>query len=531
VNDDGDATKGKRKPEEKARPDAWSSMSSGAMNGGKDEPTRKHPRRDDAQAVEILDDDNDDDDDDDVADHTHDHRSATLTEDEILRLEEEELYCVDDDFVDGAAPSIISSCREDGDAFYDDDNDYYADSHADNADGASKTPRCRRRRSARYLSMFGSIRALDSLTGLGPLGGGCYGPVATCPSLTGGDNATDASSICASEAQLEAAMIFSNAFSSAARHYIMPCGFGESGGLAVLTTPGRDNVGGSILSESDMCNMAGPIFGLPRSNLVLMGKADGVGSIALRGVLRAEEECVEINVEQFEELDISPSLSMEEDGGATPSFVNAADVLGHMTMLAAAEFCSSSYSFSVFFVRTPRLECTNPYAVVIMSNCDENKESTGDLGLTVDFVHRIDVDDPSDSFFDKDNPRGHLSSITPMVCKVSVDGSNILSVTFGCAWASGNASVFNIALISQAAERGEPASNFNVSESIFVGDRDDDVNFYDSKRVVVSTSRFIYRVRTADLRNPRSHNCLLKCSGVRCDIIAEPNFRFAKLTG
>jgi hypothetical protein len=166
-----------------------------------------------------------------------------------------------------------------------------------------------------------------------------------------------------------------------------------------------------------------------------------------------------------------------------------------------------------------------------MSNCDENKESTGDLGLTVDFVHRIDVDDPSDSFFDKDNPRGHLSSITPMVCKVSVDGSNILSVTFGCAWASGNASVFNIALISQAAERGEPASNFNVSESIFVGDRDDDVNFYDSKRVVVSTSRFIYRVRTADLRNPRSHNCLLKCSGVRCDIIAEPYFRFAKLTG
>ncbi len=63
--------------------------------------------------------------------------------------------------------------------------------------------------------MFGLIHTLDSFTGLGPLGGGCYGPVATCPSLTGGEDALGASTSTA-EAQLEASMIFSNAFMSAA---------------------------------------------------------------------------------------------------------------------------------------------------------------------------------------------------------------------------------------------------------------------------------------------------------------------------
>ncbi|KAL3775848.1 hypothetical protein ACHAW5_010006 [Stephanodiscus triporus] len=482
VDNDGGAMKRKRKTEETAWPDAWSSMSSGAAGNGISEPMMKQPRCDNGQAVEILDEDENDDD-ADVVDHSCDNNSTTLTEDEVLRLEEEELYRVDDEIVDGTAPSIISSCCEEGDAF--DDEDRYDDavSYSD-ADGAPKTPHRRRHRSTRNLSMFGSIRALDSLTGLGPLGGGCYGPVATCPSLTGGDDAMGAASSSASEAQLEGSMIFSNAFSSAARHYVMPCGFGESGGLAVLTTPGRDNVGGSILCESDLCNMAGSIFSLPRSNLILMGKADGIGSIALRGVLRPEQGSGEINVEQFEEVDIGPSLSMEEDGGAHPNFSNAVDVLGQMTMLAAAEFCSSSYSFSVFFVRTPRLECDNPYAVVVMSNSDNSKDSTSDLKLMVDFIHRIDIDDSNDSFFDNNNRRGHLSSITPMVSKVSNDGSIISSVAFGCAWTSGNASVFNIALSGQVAEKDKHTPNFKVSESIFVGDCDDDVSFYDSNRIV-----------------------------------------------
>jgi len=314
--------------------------------------------------------------------------------------------------------------------------------------------------------------------------------VATCPSLTEQDDNMNASSWHASESQQEAS--FSSAFSSAARHYIMPCGFGSSGGLAVLTTPGRDNVGGSILCESDLCNMAGPIFGLPQSNLVLLGKADGVGSIVLRGVLRGgkgtdDENTGGVSVEEFEEVDIDQSAprdsndTMETD--TPPSLHVASDVLGKMTLLAATEFCFDSLSYSVFVVKVPHSESSHAYAIVIMSNDDDKKES--ELGLTVDFVHTIDDDESNNSFFNKDNDRGKLASITPMVSKFSEGTSTLSSVTFGCMWTSGNASIFDIALGSQATVNDNIAVSFKVSESVFVGDCDDDADFYDSNRLVV----------------------------------------------
>ena len=261
ADDDGTNIGDKRKSDDKkVKPDAQSSLSIG-------EPKQKHPRINEetsSDVVEILDDDNAENGEGQVA-------PSSLTHEEILRLEEEELYRDDETTDEAVAPSIVSSSNVDSEE----------DSYAEDGEQSNTTPR---RRTVRCLSMFRSIRALDSLTGLGPLGGGCYGPVATCPSLTGQDDAMGTKS---SVLEVQASM-FSNEFSSAARHYIMPCGFGASGGLAVLTTPGRDNVGGSILCESDLCNMAGPIFGLPKSNLVLLGKADGVGSIALRGVIRQD---------------------------------------------------------------------------------------------------------------------------------------------------------------------------------------------------------------------------------------------------
>ena len=316
--------------------------------------------------------------------------------------------------------------------------------------------------------------------------------MATCPSLTEQDASTGLSSWHASGSQRDTS--FSNAFSSAARHYIIPCGFGESGGLAVLTTPGRDNVGGSILCESDLCNMAGPIFGLPKSNLVLLGKADGVGSIVLRGQLRESkttdsENCQCVAVEEFEELSVGQSAPNEGDDSmdvdTPPSFHAASDVLGKMTLLAATEFCSNSQAFSVFFVQVPNSETPHVYAIVIMSNDGDNKES--DLGLMIDFVYYIDYDKPINSFFNTNNARGALASITPMVSKF-FDG-DLSSVTFGCVWNSGNASIFDIAVSSQTTPNDKTAAvspvSFNVSESVFIGDCYNDVNFYDSNRLVV----------------------------------------------
>lgn len=442
------------------------------------EPVRKQPKLEGSKVVEVLDEDN-----------GGTANQVSPTEEEILSLEEEELYRTDDEDVAAAAPSVVSSSQIDSDE-YDDEEEEQPDSvHQDNA-------------VVRHLSMFG-VHALDSLTGLGPLGGGCYGPVATCPSLLSspqGNN--DAIITSSSEAQQSSSSaIFSNAFSSAARHYIVPCGYGASGGLAILTTPGRDNVGGSILCESDLCNIAsGAMFGLPKMNLVLLGKAGGVaGCVALRGVVREEEGGVE---ELFEELDVLPSggddgnISMDvDDDGTPPTFEDAADVLGKMSLLAATEFSSSadSYCFSVFFVKDPKSsEDNDPYSIVIMSPTESDKENlesnSSNIGLRVNFVHRI----KNNSFFNDDsNRRGALVSMTPVV-------SNARVVTFGCVWTSGHASVFNVSL--------EDVKNveFKVSESIFVGDNgsDEDDSFYESKMIVVSNDTdFLLSVMTYTSRN------------------------------
>jgi hypothetical protein len=125
-DDDDKDTKnagGKRKPEAKIMPDALTSIISG---GG---PMRKYPRRSDAPTIKVDDSDNDE---NNVIDHTHKNGTGTLTEEDILRLEEEELYRDDDDdHVDGA-PTIISSYREDGDSLDDDDdNNNFASARPD----------------------------------------------------------------------------------------------------------------------------------------------------------------------------------------------------------------------------------------------------------------------------------------------------------------------------------------------------------------------------------------------------------------
>jgi hypothetical protein len=158
---------GNLQPDAKVIPYTQSSMPSGGLDSG--EPLRKQPRLEMSQVVKILDDEVEDNND---ADNSNAHgqntdqleASAALSREEILRLEEEELYRMDDDD-DCAAPSIISSYNEDSDAL--DNEEINADGNGDGDD----TPRITHR-SARYLSMFRSIRALDSLTGLGPLGGG-----------------------------------------------------------------------------------------------------------------------------------------------------------------------------------------------------------------------------------------------------------------------------------------------------------------------------------------------------------------------
>eukprot|EP00986_Skeletonema_menzelii_P014222 scaffold9116_cov148-Skeletonema_menzelii.AAC.12 len=369
-----------------------------------------------------------------------------MAEIDILQQEEEDLYRDSDESDKIAASSSIVS---------NEDSDF----------GDIETSAVRR--SIRSLSVCRSILALDSLTGLGPLGPGCYGPVATCPALTENDNeslvlGTDPGT-----------SIFNSAFSSAARHYIMPCGFGASGGLAVLTTPGRDNVGSSILGESDLCNMEGTVFGLPRSNLVLLGKAEDTGAIVLRGVVNE-------GAEEFEEVEYDDK-SDDMDVDNSDCLLTSAGVLGKTKLLAASEVSFGSDSvFSVFFVKYPSPNGT-PYSIVVMSGVHDSDLKSG-INLQVVFLHRI-------SEVPGSVQNGEIISITPMV----PDEKTKSSVSIGCVWSSGHACVYCISLNQESANGAEKEKLFQVSEWTLVGEtpekiatpRDDkEEDFYGSDNIV-----------------------------------------------
>eukprot|EP00804_Cyclotella_cryptica_P003221 CCRYP_010466-RB/>CCRYP_010466-RB protein AED:0.02 eAED:0.02 QI:564/1/1/1/1/0.5/4/1654/1402 len=424
------------------------------------EPIQKQVKTEDSDAVEILEDENED-------------SANILSEEDILRLEEEELYRDDVSPVgaDTMAPSLVSPSRTDSDE-YDEKEDL-----------AHVLPT--ERRLVHSLTTFRTITALDSLTGLGPLGPGCYGPVATVPYSTGQDEPVSFATTS------DSTSLFSHAFASAARHYIMPCGFGDSGGVAVLTTPGRDTVGGSILCEADLMGMAGSIFSLPLSNLLLLGKSDGVGAIVFRGVLRLEsagggdsrpiEEFEEVDVTTLNQSSTSEAIAMDDD--SAPSLHKVEDVVGKMTLIAVSEFGHSN-PFSVFFVESPQRK-DDAYAIVIMqSGCgDDNKDDIdGNARFFVTHVHCV-----SSNALLNDVNRRTLLSVTPMVSELREDGL-VSSVSFGCVWTSGHGSIFSIKVVRDA------DMTFEISESVFVGDalettmsdpdKVETVDFYQSNKIV-----------------------------------------------
>lgn len=110
------------------------------------------------------------------------------------------------------------------------------------------------------LSVFDSPapRAIDSLTGLGPLGAGTIGP--TSAAGVGGRGASSTS--------------------------VHPCGWGTSGGLAVLTVPGMNassseiDGSGTMITEAD-CRDISTVFSLQHCGLVLLGKEAG-GTVVMR---------------------------------------------------------------------------------------------------------------------------------------------------------------------------------------------------------------------------------------------------------
>ena len=141
---------------------------------------------------------------------------------QILKLEEEALYAEE---TNGTATRVEFNLILPSD---DEDNEESLSS--------------RKRARLSNLSVVKSLHVLDSLTTLGPLGPACSGPLAPC-----------------------AKHIVDSTVGTTG--YIFPSGFNSSGGLALLSIPGRDER--TILAEED-CTNAKALFSLHRRNLVLL---------------------------------------------------------------------------------------------------------------------------------------------------------------------------------------------------------------------------------------------------------------------
>jgi hypothetical protein len=161
--------------------------------------------------------------------------------DRILQLEEDALYAPTGD-QESEEPDVIPP----------------SDDEENGSDQVQFTKRKRARLS--HLVVVRSLTVLDSLTGFGPLGPACTGPL--------------------SKSSAEPVSIIDGTTSTTlgATGYIFPCGHGSSGGLALLTAPGRDDR--TILAEKDCIN-AKALFSLPIRGLVLLGMSEGIRCLKL----------------------------------------------------------------------------------------------------------------------------------------------------------------------------------------------------------------------------------------------------------
>ncbi|KAL3941602.1 MAG: hypothetical protein SGBAC_004076 [Bacillariaceae sp.] len=179
----------------------------------------------------------------------------------------------------------------------------------------------RKRARLSRLILARSLSVLDSVTALGPLGPGCTGPLAQAITPT-----TE-----------EEIVLEEKTPSLGATGYIFPCGYGSSGGLALLTTPGRDDR--SIVAEEDCIN-ASAMFNLPGHRLVVICMEVGLRFLRLEksseenGTMKVDEAerthqenatLKEIDLEQWCTAETFQSLSIENTVLLTAGEINNQD--------------------------------------------------------------------------------------------------------------------------------------------------------------------------------------------------------------
>jgi cleavage and polyadenylation specificity factor subunit 1 len=252
------------------------------------------------------------------------------------------------------------------------------------------------------LTLLRSLNPLDTITSLGPLGPGCEGPLSK-PSTAGNDSVPK-SPQAATSAPLGATV------------RIFPCGYGSSGGLALLTLPGRDDR--SILAEADCLN-AQCIFSLPLRGLVLLGMGGSGVSVLRVQHSNTSGTTSDVGVE-LSEVDLE-DWCLEGNDGKDNFLSNSLSIFRDMTLLSAADIDTDS--FVCLVMGKGRSGGNEPfYGVVTLAERDGKLRTIKSHPL---------VSGDLDS----------IRSVTPMV---SHELAGERFVTFGCTWSSGKATITTV---------------------------------------------------------------------------------------
>lgn len=266
------------------------------------------------------------------------------------------------------------------------------------------------------LTLLRSLQPLDTITSLGPLGPGCEGPLSK-PSFA------DKNSV----AKIPQAAA-SNPLGATVR--IFPCGYGSSGGLALVTLPGRDDR--SILAEADCLNVQ-CIFSLPLQGLILLdmgGSSTGNGVSVLRvqhsntsstTSVKAEAGNTKVGVE-VSEVDLE-DWCFQGVGSVDRFFESPLTVFREMTLLSAADVDKDN--FAVLVMGKGGSGGNEPlYGVVILAQRDGKLRTVKSHPLV---SGELDL----------------IRSATPMVSHKR-GGESV--ITFGCTWSSGKATITTVGL-------------------------------------------------------------------------------------
>lgn len=296
------------------------------------------------------------------------------------------------------------------------------------------------------LSMFKHIKVLDSLTGLGPLAPGCEGPIA-CELDNGNNN-----SVVSSEIDMGPKM------------NIHPCGFGSSGGLAILTAPGL-NYGSTIISEAD-CKGIGAVYHCPKLGYVFLSKKEvNCGCMVLQLEKNPQKEMSLIEVNKQVILSSSPDgdTPMENE---PPNFFNLNDILTRMSIHSIKEFEIKDEPKVMIISQSG-----SAYAITIL-------EKTEDGSLLNAYTHLVGECDDDESVLE----RGEMIQVS---IGEDIDRKERImrnGLCFTSVWSNGCASVFSInqdkdkwqikeAILNSFSDNGDssctPESEQIVSSDIF----------------------------------------------------------------